>query len=227
MTNERKAMSIPATEIRTRQAATHDSRDRGATCINPQEKHAEEPSDDELAVKAGQGDRGAFERLAWRWWDRIRGFCSALAGFDPEIAQDAAQETLIQLHRSISRWGKAGSFGSFLYGICKNVTKGMIRSRARTRRRQVSLQDGLSLEPEDPIGTTEEAVIKRDLQRQLAIAMRSLEIEDRELIYLHEAEGMAVKELAAMMGLPEGTIKSRLFRIRKKLATIFEEAGYG
>lgn len=226
MTNERKVMGIPAAESRTRQAAAHDSRDRGTTCTVPQEKHTEEPSDDELAAKAGQGDRGAFERLAWRWWDRIRGFCSALAGFDPEIAEDAAQETLIQLHRSISKWAKAGSFGSFLYGICKNVTKGMIRSRARTRSRQVSLHDGLSLEPEDPIGTAEDAAIKRDLQRQLAIAMRSLRIEDRELIYLHEAEGMAVKELAAMMGLPEGTIKSRLFRIRKKLATIFEEAGF-
>jgi len=226
VTNERKAMSIPAAESRARQAAAQDSRDRGATGALPQEKHVEEPSDDELAAKAGQGDRGAFERLAWRWWDRIRGFCSALAGFDPEIAQDAAQETLIQLHRSISKWEKAGSFGSFLYGICKNVTKGVIRSRARTRNRQVSLHDGLSYEPEDPIGTAEDVAIKRDLQRQLAIAMRSLEIEDRELIYLHEAEGMAVKELAAMMGLPEGTIKSRLFRIRKKLATIFEEAGY-
>jgi len=197
-----------------------------ASCSILPGKPAETTSDIELAEEAGRGDRGAFERLVWRWWDRIRGFCSALSGFDPEIAEDAAQEALIQIHRSISKWKKAGSLGAFLYGICRNVTRSLIRSRARTGSRQVSMDADLLLEPMDPQGTTEDLVLMRDLQRQLVSAMRGLDIQDRELIFLHDAEGMAIKELSALLDLPEGTVKSRLFRIRKKLAKVFEEAGY-
>ena len=146
---------------------------------------------------------------------------------DIELAEDAAQEALIQMHRSISKWKKAGSLGAFLYGICRNVTKSLIRRRAKIRSRQVPIDADPLRELAEPQGSTEDLVLMRDLQRQLAVAMRGLDIQDRELVYLHEAEGMAVKELAALLDLPEGTVKSRLFRIRKKLAKVLEEAGYG
>ena len=182
-------------------------------------------TDIDLAEKAGRGDRGAFEALVWRWWDRIRGFCSAISGFDQEIAEDAAQEALIQIHRSLPKWKKSGSLGSFFYGICRNVTKNMIRRAARTRSRQVYDAD-LSFVPADPGGSAEDLVVMKDLKRQLTSAMRSLDIQDRELIYLHDAEDMAIKDLSILLDLPEGTVKSRLFRIRKKLAMVFKEAGY-
>lgn len=206
--------------------ALRDPLERGPSLSMQREKPMEEPSDDELAEKAASGDRGAFERLVWRWWDRIRGFCSALAGFDPELAEEAAQEALIQIHRSLSAWKRAGSLGGFLYGICRNVTKNIVRRRAKARRGFVSIDDALGLEPADPRLGAEDLAIRNDLRRSLASAMRDLDLRDRELIYLHDAEGMGIRDLAALAGLPEGTVKSRLFRIRQKLAKALKEAGY-
>jgi len=70
-------------------------------------------------------------------------------------------------------------------------------------------------------------LLRRELELHLAEAMRCLVPEDRALVYLHEAEGVGLAELGSAFGLPEGTVKSRLFRARARLASIMRDKGYG
>lgn len=190
-----------------------------------------EPSDEtfdvELAVHAANGDRGAFERLVWRWWDRIRGFCSAIVGFDPDMAEEASQETLIRLYRSLKNLRKKSSVGAFIYAICRNAASDVMRRSARVASRQVSLEDLPGLELSASGETPEQGILRQDLQLQLIRALRELDPTDRALIYLHEAEDASIQELARYFSLPEGTVKSRLYRARIRVARLLTEAGYG
>jgi RNA polymerase sigma-70 factor, ECF subfamily len=185
-----------------------------------------ESCDDELAALAAKGDRGAFESLAWRWWDRLRGFCAALSAFDAELADDSAQDALIRLHKALPRWRKSGSFGAFAYGVCKNAVADASRRRARRNAKQFSLDSEPSFEIADTRATPEEDALRAELRAELASALSTLDLTDRALVYLHESEGTSVKDLAEMFRLPEGTVKSRLFRARKALASALKEAGY-
>jgi RNA polymerase sigma-70 factor (ECF subfamily) len=186
-----------------------------------------ETSDEVLAEEAAGGDRGAFERLAWRWWDRMRGFCAAMSGFDDELADEASQDALIRLHKALKGWKRRSSFGTFLYALCRNSVQDAARRRARQNRGKVSLDDEAAPEPPDLRAAPEWELLRRDLEAHLAEAMRSLSPEARAIVYLHEAEGVGLAELGSAFGLPEGTVKSRLFRARARLASIMRDEGYG
>lgn len=188
---------------------------------------SDEKFDAELALHAAHGDRGAFERLIWRWWDRIRGFCSAIVGFDPELAEEASQETLIRLYRSLKNLRKNSSIGAFIYAVCKNAASDVLRRSSRHEGRQISLEDLPGLELSAAGETPEQGILRQDLQIQLIRALRELETTDRALVYLHEAEDVSIQELARYFSLPEGTVKSRLYRARIRVAKILTEAGYG
>jgi len=192
-----------------------------------QHEASDETIDAELALHAAGGDRGAFERLVWRWWDRIRGFCSAFVGFDPDMAEEASQEALIRLYRSLKNLRKKSSVGAFIYSVCRNAASDVMRRSARVASRQVSLEDLPGLELSASGETPEQGILRQDLQLHLIRALRELDPTDRALLYLHEAEDISIQELARYFSLPEGTVKSRLYRARIRVANLLTEAGYG
>jgi len=187
---------------------------------------ADEPLDLELAAHASKGDKGAFERLMWRWWDRIRGYCASFVGFDPELAEEAAQESLIRIYKALPRWRRESPLGGYLYGICRTTSADVMRSHARHHSRSVQVEEFDSLGFESPHEAAEVNVLRQEASQMLAQAMRQLEPEDRAMLYLHEVEDKGLSELSAMYGMPVGTIKSRLFRARDKLSVLLREMGY-
>lgn len=186
-----------------------------------------ETSDSALADAAAGGDRGAFERLGYRYWDRIRGFCSVISGFDENIADEASQDALVRLHSALPKWRKTGSLSAFIYGLCRHAVADAARRRARHLRRTVSLDETESLPSDNVRATPDHSLLQNELESALAEAMRSLDPDDRALLYLHEAEAASIRELSQGFGIPEGTVKSRLHRARGKLADLMREKGYG
>jgi len=186
----------------------------------------DDPFDLELAAEASRGDKGAFERLMWRWWDRIRGYCAAFVAFDPELAEEAAQESLIRIYKALPRWRRESPLGAYLYGICRTASADVIRTRARHRAHNVQVEELESLSLESPQGTGEANVLREEAGRMLAIAMQELDPTDRSMLYLHEVEGKGLSELGTMYDLPLGTVKSRLFRARDRLGVLLREMGY-
>ena len=186
-----------------------------------------ETSDTELADAAAGGDRGAFERLGYRYWDRIRGFCSAMSGFDDTIADEASQDALVRLHSALPRWRKTGSLSAFIYGLCRHAVADAVRRRARHSKRTISLEEAEPLLSKDSRAAPDQSLLQNELESALVEAMHSLDPDDRALLYLHEAEAVSIRELSLGFGIPEGTVKSRLHRVRGKLADLMREKGYG
>lgn len=102
-----------------------------------------------------------------------------------------------------------------------------MRRSARVASRQVSLEDLPGLELSASGETPEQGILRQDLQLHLIRALRELDPTDRALLYLHEAEDISIQELARYFSLPEGTVKSRLYRARIRVANLLTEAGYG
>jgi RNA polymerase sigma-70 factor (ECF subfamily) len=150
-----------------------------------------------------------------------------MAAFDRSIAEEASQEALIRLHRALPRWRGAGSIGAFIYGICKNTTADVLRKHARHSAKHFDVSESAWSAIADSRENPEQAAMRKELSTQLAMAMRSLESQDRALIFLFEVEEASIRELSMLFKIPEGTVKSRLSRIRARLAETLKEAGYG
>ncbi len=187
---------------------------------------ADEPLDLELAANASKGDKGAFERLMWRWWDRLRGYCASFVGFDPELAEEAAQESLIRIYKALPRWRRESPLGGYLYGICRTTSSDVMRSHARHHSRNVQVEEFDTLGFESHHEAGEVNALRQEASQMLAQAMSQLEPEDRAMLYLHEVEDKGLSELSSMYGMPVGTIKSRLFRARDKMSVLLREMGY-
>jgi len=186
----------------------------------------DDPFDLELAAEASRGDKGAFERLMWRWWDRIRGYCAAFVAFDPELAEEAAQESLIRIYKALPRWRRDSPLGGYLYGICRTASADVMRTNARHHAHSVQVGEFEAFSLESPHATGEADVLREEANRMLSAAMQELEPVDRSMLYLHEVEGKGLSELGKMYNLPLGTVKSRLFRARDKLGSLLKEMGY-
>ncbi len=195
--------------------------------------------EEELVKAASAGDRAAFEILARRWWARIGKFCAASVGFDERLADEAAQDALLGLYRALPRFRRKASLATFVYRICRNASIDIIRRNARHRARVVPLPDGAD-ETGDALNVhgggigsalcfpgPEDEFLRKEADMELGLALSRLKSDERALVYLREAEGLGIGELAAIFGLPEGTVKSRLSRIRAKLAEMLKEESHG
>ena len=130
----------------------------------------------------------------------------------------------MRLHAALPRFRGEASLGTFVSRICAIAAADTFRRLARERR-LAPLPEEEELPSPEP--GPEEAALRGEAAAALRRALGRLDEGERALVYLKEAEGLGVAELAESFGLPEGTVKSRLFRARAKLRAALEEEGYG
>ncbi|MCX7774479.1 MAG: sigma-70 family RNA polymerase sigma factor [Rectinemataceae bacterium] len=186
----------------------------------------DDEQDARLAEAAAHGDKGAFERLAWRWWDRIRGYCSAFVSFDPDLAEEAAQESLIRLYKALPGWKRKSPLGGYIYGICRTASNDVLRKAARHGVRTSQIEDFQLAAIESHHAAGEDALYREHAKQAVTRAMSELPPDDRAMIYLHLVEDKPLSEIAALYKVPVGTVKSRLFRLKEKLGQRLKEMGY-
>jgi RNA polymerase sigma factor (sigma-70 family) len=145
---------------------------------------------------------------------RLRRFAHALSR-DPADADDLTQATIERALRSKARWEPGTRLDSWCYRIMRNLWIDTARSRSRKAVHEAPEEEGLSV-GEDPRGAIEAAV---DLKRVMA-AMTRLPDEQREVVALILVEGFGYREVSEMLGLPIGTVSSRLVRGRTALLTM-------
>ncbi len=138
-------------------------------------------------------------------------FCARRIG--PELAQDAAQETFISAQGAMKRFDGRSALGTWLLGIAHNHC----RNLARKKRIEMTFADTwMSDQAEDG---AERTLIDREALR---IALLKLSAEHREIVLMHEVEGLTYEEAASVLGVPVGTVKSRLhhafLNLRKSLS---------
>ena len=175
---------------------------------------AEDP-DRELVARWKAGDPGAFEELVRRHESRVYRFLLRMLG-DPAEAEDVAQETFLNLHRHGRRFRGEARFSTFVYRVAANGALNRRRGlgrRGNWYRRLAERQaagDHLPEAPRDPESAAAGAQLGRMVQEALAELPEPL----RLALVLCDIEGLGYGEIAAALGVPVGTVKSRIHRAR-------------
>ena len=136
---------------------------------------------------------------------------------DDEEARDLAQDVLIRLHRGLGRY-KEGNFEGWLYRTTLNAFRDRLRKRKRLR------EDELPDEPPGMRtgGVVEEAVQQRELHDEVQRALVKLPPEYREAVVLRDLQGRSYEEIAEILEIPSGTVRSRIHRGREALRQLLE-----
>ena len=174
--------------------------------------------DDEILIRqfAGTGNRKAFTTLMERHIIGIRRRLFTVLNGNREDMEDAEQEILISLFNTLPRFRFKSSFRTYLYRLCRNKAIDLIRKRNRERKIILSISGQPTHDPDDP----EAEVLKKETGERIFKLLFKLREEERSLILLQSIEGFSIKEITKILGLPEGTVKSRLHRTREKLAEL-------
>jgi len=172
-----------------------------------------EGSDRDLIHRSKKGDRDAFTRLVHRYQDRAFTLARRLTG-DPAAAEDLAQEAFLQVYRSLGRFDEERPFLPWFTTLVRNLA----RNRAR---RRIPLPVGAGGEELDPVdaeapGPPERAAAA-ERKRRIEAEVARLPPKYREVVALRYLEDRSVKDVAAALELPEGTVKTYLFRARDLL----------
>lgn len=158
------------------------------------------------------GDHDAFSTLMRRHQDRVFSVCLRVMS-NRSAALDATQETFLTVYRKANQYRATAAVGTWIYRIAVNTCYDLLRKERR--RPSESMPD--YLDPADP--TAGDRFDSVELAPSIAAALDSLSPEFRAVVVLSDIEGYALPELAELLELPLGTVKSRLFRARKQLAS--------
>ncbi len=163
-------------------------------------------TDEELIAAMAAGDRVALERLYRRHAPWIAGRLSTLTS-SRDLAEEALQDTFVSAWRSARHYRGEGPVGAWLWGIARR------RLVSLARRRSGALPTERDIEPPGP----EEIAIAHEDAARVRLAVARLPVDQRAAIEAVVFEGRSVAEVAASLGVAEGTIKSRLHRARLRI----------
>ena len=174
-----------------------------------------------LALAARDGDEAAFREIYDAYRDRIWTFILYSVG-DPCQAQDILQTVFLKAFRGLGGFRREARFSTWLYGIMLNSVRTYWRTRKRRNVRILTIEGGpddddpapdLPAHQDDPLGESVRAETVEIVRR----AIHNLDEDLREMVVLRDVEGLTYEQMAQVLGLPLGTVKSRLFRARGAL----------
>jgi RNA polymerase sigma-70 factor, ECF subfamily len=161
--------------------------------------------DTTLVAAANGGDEAAFEQLVRAHAGAVYAHAIRFFG-DAQAAEDVVQEVFIKVYRSLESFDGTAAFSTWLYRVTRNVCLDTLRS-GRRRPVPTDLVDISLAAPDDTAG----AAITRTM---LENALRALSPEDRDAMSAVGLFGLSYSEAGEALGIPEGTVKSRVFRAR-------------
>jgi len=171
-----------------------------------------------LIERAAHGDQSAFSALFHRYREMVYRVAYRLLG-NSEDTQDAIQQTFIELYKSLPGYEGKSKFTTWLYRIAVNVSIQLFRKKKLRSRDQ-------PLDPEqmaDESFNAESPVERRELHRSIGQALASIQLRKRTVVILHDIENRTMEEISEIIGVPVGTIKSRLFYGREELKKKLEK----
>ena len=175
-----------------------------------------------------QGDVNAFEKLVTEYEKAVYAIAQRMTG-NPEDAADMTQETFIKAYNSLQSFRGDSKFSVWLYRIASNVCLDFLRSRSRKPTVSLSVEDDEGEEAQLDIADesqSPEVLLERGLTRNaVRRGLDTLPPDYRQILLLREIQGLSYDEISTALGIDIGTVKSRIFRARKRLCTFLVEDG--
>ena len=189
---------------------------------------ADEPTDDELVEQAVAGDYDAFEAIVDRYHDKAYRLAFSLVKDDDE-AQDVVQEAFLNVYRKLDTFKGESQFGSWIYRVVVNAA--LMRLRKVKRRSEIGMEDaGPSISEDEGAFSNrpswrvhaDEAAENLELREQILSAVDELDPKYQAVFILREVEDLSLAEIADVLDLTEGAVKTRLHRARLHLQAALE-----
>ena len=186
--------------------------------------------EEQLIRRAQQGDNSAFEQLLLLHQKKVYNLCLRMSA-NPDDALDLSQEAFLKAWKNLSQYQFEASFSTWLFRLTSNVCIDFLRRKKR--RQETSLtetyedsDDGAEFSVPDAQPLPEQQAITKETQLELAQAMARLAPDHREILQLRVIEGLAYEQIADILDIRVGTVKSRLARARLALRKILKAGNY-
>ena len=184
--------------------------------------------DDAIIKSVLEGDVNAFEQLVTKYEKTVYNLALRMTG-NAEDAADMTQETFLKAYRSLKNFRGESKFSVWLYRITSNVCLDFLRSKSRKPAVSLTAENDEGEEAEievaDPAPNPEECLMSSLTRDAIARGLDSLPPEQREILLLREISGLSYEEISAALGLELSTVKTRIFRGRKRLAAFLINDG--
>ncbi len=175
------------------------------------------------------GNTNAFDDLVLEYQDRVYHIALKMTGSE-EDAFDLSQETFLKAFRTLKSFRGEASFGTWLYRLASNLCIDFLRKKKR--RGSASL---VSLDEEEAPGRPRELpdlryepqneLERKETREKVRAGLRRLPEEQRLILVLRDVEGLSYQEIGDVLKLEQGTVKSRIYRARARLAALLTEEG--
>lgn len=181
----------------------------------------------DLVERAREGDTRAFDALVEKYTPKLYGLVYHMTS-NREDTNDILQDVFAKAYRALKRFRGKSSFYTWIYSIATNMTLNFLKKR--NRRRTMSLDDvDLGIENDrDFIEMTSKSDPVREaniseLQQRLNMAMQKLSVDHRTVVTMFDIQAMPHAEIARILGISEGTVRSRLFYAHRQLQAYLED----
>jgi RNA polymerase sigma-70 factor (ECF subfamily) len=192
------------------------------------------PSDLEVIQRIRDGDTEAFRLLVERYQGRAHRLALRVLR-DEEAARDAVQDAFVKAYSALGRFEGRSSFFTWFYRLVMNQCLDAKRRNKSAREQAYEEGGGIELEPEASFNPVPEVdgvsfapaatLMRKELLAHLAAAVEQLPEAARETLLLREVEGLSYAEIAKALGIPKGTVMSRLHYARRQMQKLLVEAG--
>jgi RNA polymerase sigma factor (sigma-70 family) len=180
------------------------------------------PSDAELIERCLRKDNSAWEPIVARYRRKVFHIAYKFTGKHDE-AEDLTQEIFLKVFRSLDKFNRDADFSTWLSSVARNFC--IDNYRAGKREREVLVEDLVAFDLAPAVsGNPHRALEDQDRRSFLRRGLDQLPDKLREAVVLRDLQGLSYQEMADRLGLPEGTVKSRINRGREELARLLLRA---
>lgn len=186
-----------------------------------------EVSEKKIIEKVLGGDANAFEELVLKYEKTVYNLALRMVG-DRDDASDMTQEAFIKAYGSLSSFRGDSKFSVWIYRITTNVCLDFLRSKSRKQQVSLTVSDDdedAQLDIPDPSSDPEQQLMQKMSMQSVEEGLKTLPDKQRQILVMRELGGMSYAEIGKALSLEEGTVKSRIFRARKRLCTFLLDSG--
>ncbi len=186
------------------------------------------PSDAELVSRFKEGDRTAYTEIVRRYQDRVYSLCLRWMRHD-QVAREVAQDVFLALYRSLPKFRGDAQLSTWIYRVVINHCK---NKKLYRKRRHVNFHEpleGKRTDEDQPVRQiahdgpgTDASAHRSEAENLVREALDQLDEDQRTIIVMRDVEDLGYEEIAEILGLNRGTVKSRLHRARAQLARVLQ-----